>query len=62
VEDHPRVWLFGALLSLPLVGLALLLAAPSIGVMWEPFGDLALKGRLAPVPTLEVRVDPTASA
>jgi uncharacterized membrane protein YidH (DUF202 family) len=35
VQDRPRVWLFGALLSLPLVGLALLLAVPSIDVMWE---------------------------
>ena len=35
MQDRPRVWLFGALLSLPLVGLALLLAVPSIDVMWE---------------------------
>lgn len=28
----------------------------------EPFGDLDLKGKPAPVPTFEVRVDPTASA
>jgi adenylate cyclase len=35
VQDRPRVWLFGALLLLPLVGLALLLAVPSIDVMWE---------------------------
>jgi adenylate cyclase len=35
VQDRPRVWLFGALLALPVVGLALLLAVPSIDVMWE---------------------------
>src|SRR6266542_841637 len=35
VQDRPRVWLFGALLALPLAGLALLLAVPSIDVMWE---------------------------
>ena len=28
----------------------------------EPFGDLHLKGKPAPVPTFAVRVDPTASA
>jgi class 3 adenylate cyclase len=28
----------------------------------EPFGELDLKGKLAPVPTYEVRVDRTASA
>jgi hypothetical protein len=28
----------------------------------EPFGDLDLKGKPDPVPTFEVRVDPTTSA
>jgi adenylate cyclase len=35
VQDRPRVWLFGVLLALPLAGLVLLLAVPSIDVMWE---------------------------
>ncbi|HEU4831175.1 MAG TPA: adenylate/guanylate cyclase domain-containing protein [Actinomycetota bacterium] len=35
MQDRPRVWLFGVLLALPLAGLVLLLAVPSIDVMWE---------------------------
>jgi adenylate cyclase len=35
VQDHPRVWLLGVLLALPLLGLVLLLAVPSVDVMWE---------------------------
>jgi adenylate cyclase len=35
VQDRPRVWLLGMLLALPLLGLVLLLAVPSVDVMWE---------------------------
>jgi hypothetical protein len=35
VQDRPRVWLLGVLLALPLAGLVLLLAVPSIDVEWE---------------------------
>jgi adenylate cyclase len=35
VQDRPRIWLFGALLALPLAGLGLLLAFPGIDVEWE---------------------------
>ena len=35
MQDRPRVWLFGVLLALPLAGLVLLLAVPSIDVIWE---------------------------
>ena len=35
MQDRPRVWLLGVLLALPLAGLVLLLAVPSIDVEWE---------------------------
>jgi hypothetical protein len=35
VQDRPRVWLLGMLLALPLLGLVLLLAVPSVDVMWS---------------------------
>jgi adenylate cyclase len=35
VQDRPRVWLLGVLLAVPLAGLVLLLAVPSIDVEWE---------------------------
>jgi adenylate cyclase len=35
VQDHPRVWILGVVLTLPVAGLALLLAVPSFDVMWE---------------------------
>jgi hypothetical protein len=35
VQDRPRAWLLGVLLALPLAGLVLLLAVPSIDVEWE---------------------------
>ena len=35
MKDRPRVWLLGMLLALPLLGLVLLLAVPSVDVMWE---------------------------
>lgn len=35
MQDRPRRWLFALLLALPLAGLALLLAVPSIDVLWE---------------------------
>ena len=35
MHDRPRVWLLGMLLALPLLGLVLLLAVPSVDVMWE---------------------------
>ena len=35
MQERPRVWLLGMLLALPLLGLVLLLAVPSVDVMWE---------------------------
>ena len=35
MQDRPRVWILGVLLTLPVAGLVLLLAVPSIYVMWE---------------------------
>ena len=35
MQERPRVWLLGMLLALPLLGLILLLAVPSVDVMWE---------------------------
>ncbi len=35
MQDRPRVWLLGVLLALPLAGLVLLLAVPSIDVEWQ---------------------------
>jgi hypothetical protein len=35
VQDRPRVWLFGVALAVPLAGLVLLLAVPSVDVLWE---------------------------
>lgn len=35
MQERPRIWLFGALLALPLAGLGLLLAVPSMDVQWE---------------------------
>jgi adenylate cyclase len=35
VQNRPRIWLLTALLAVPLLGLALLLAVPDLDVQWE---------------------------